>query len=149
MIFGAILSNPARLLTHYSRHCILILHAPPSKNMLPPLQHFVSFGRPRRCCCSILSAVDSLRSCVGHGDRSVHNSMPVGIPELGLASLGASVPGPDQFGFGQSLHAYVCHSNHGWIRTKSQKGGSEPESDSTSLLQQQGMCAMNLAKIMD
>lgn len=140
-----VLSSPApvsdhsRLHTHHPCHCISLLHAPSSKNVLHPVQHLMPVGCPGRRCRSILSAVDSLRCRARHGHRSLHNRLLVGVSELGLAAMGAVVPRTDQFGLGEPLHAHVCNADHGWIGKKPQAGGSEQEPHSTSVLQQQGL----------
>lgn len=133
-----VVSDHTRVLTHHPCHCIAVLHAPPPKNMLPPVQRLMPAGCPRRRGCSVLSTVHSLRCRARHGYGSLHNRLLVSISELRLASMGTFVSRTDQFGLGEPLHAHVCNTDHGRIGAKSQEGGSEQEQDFTSLLQQQG-----------
>lgn len=84
-----------RLLTHRPRYRVSLLHAPTSPNVLWPLQYLL----PTRCSGwsgrPILSTVYPLRRCIGHGHRSLHNGMFVGVPELCLASMGSFIPRTD------------------------------------------------------
>jgi hypothetical protein len=52
-----------RLLTHLSRHSIPLLHAPPSANLLRPVQHILPAGCARRICRTTLQPIHYLRLC--------------------------------------------------------------------------------------
>ena len=87
------LINCRRLLQNHSGRGITLLHAVTSPDVFPPLQRLVSTGRVGWSRSSPFQSVDAVWRCLGYGDRQVYDVVPTCIPELGVASLGSSIPG--------------------------------------------------------
>ncbi|KLJ10986.1 hypothetical protein EMPG_13726 [Blastomyces silverae] len=64
----------------------------------------------------------------------MHYSLPVGVPELRMATVGDSVPGPDQPRSREPLHAYVCNVDNGWFGPEPQESRFEQELDPVPVL---------------
>jgi hypothetical protein len=52
----------------------------------------------------------------------MHNRVSAGVSKLRLATLVNPLPGADQLGFGEPLHAHVRHSDHGRVESEPQEG---------------------------
>lgn len=113
------ISPSTRICTCRSRGCVTLLHASSSTHVLRPLQHILPARCPRWISCEAIQAIHHIRWCSGYGYRSLYDRMSVGVLELRLAPMVYCVPGIDQLGSGQPLHAHVCNTDYGWC-------GSEP-----------------------
>jgi len=111
-----------RLLTYLPGHSVPLLHASPSKNMLSTLQCIMSTRCAGRGCSAALSTIYSIRSRTGHGHRPLHHGVLACLLKFCVPKMDPPVPGSDQLGSCESLHAHVCHFEHGRIRPKPQKG---------------------------
>jgi hypothetical protein len=74
-----------RLLAHHPRHCLLILHATASKDVLVTVQHIMPSRRLGRSSSSALPAIYTIWGGFRHGHGPLHNCLFARLPELCLA----------------------------------------------------------------
>jgi hypothetical protein len=112
-----------RLLPRRPRRSLALLHAPPPTHMLAPILDILPARRARRARRPPLPAIDKVRRCPGHGDGPLHDGVPARVPGVSIPPVEHRVPGADQLGPGEPLHAHVRDAEHGRRRAESQERG--------------------------